>query len=616
MLRGYILRYLATVATGSAPVDALAKIPGLLRPLVKRAAQKRVIAAGFATSRAEDTAHLHRLAYLAIVRVPVADDDDVAGVQQAFVDARRPRVEAGALMRLVAGVSAILALAVGAGAVWLWANLPESHPASADQHTPDAGADLDELLGMDEPAEPAHPLDAVFGEALPELVVALDRRSSGDERPPPHDVATERSELLDALRADAPELVEPMDALVAEALAYVDREDGHDDASWLNQLVLFHDALHEADVPYYVDATLRSYASGRHQVLLSTWNVSARRTFRAGDREVRALDITRRDNLNFERSLLGYTRPEVRYALVVVDRIERFLVEDVLPTVSSARDSVIVRDYADETGTEWVTPFEDQAHEDLRDEAERIVRAEMGNARALDRLADAIVRRRNAVAMVSGSLEGVELREPWRYDYDVSRLSFRRDVDRAGLRQLRRAEADLHQEDVLRAWQLLLEARAISVAEHEVQHRLDYEDDRLIAVPEVLSKYTGETEALDGANRRAERANAELSAYLSQIAQRPDLAWTSLVHVASFIMNRHSWGMPEAYSAVALFESLADEAGIAHPALIADRRIDRGATARIYAALRDSSSEELSALAARAWQRLYGAELVEITSFP
>jgi hypothetical protein len=211
---------------------------------------------------------------------------------------------------------------------------------------------------------------------------------------------------------------------------------------------------------------------------------------------------------------------------------------------------------------------------------------------------------------VSGSLENVELREPWRYDYDVSRLSFRGDVDRAGLRELRRAEADLHQEDVLRAWALLVEARATSVAEHEVQHRLDYEDDRLIDVPEVLSRYTGETEALDGANRRAERANAELSAYLSQIAQRPDLAWTSLVHVASFMMNRHSWGMPEAYMAVALFEALADDAGIAHPPLIADRRIDRGAAAHIYAELHD---EELSPLAARAWQRLYAAQLPHIT---
>ncbi len=612
MLRGYILRYLAQVATGTSVKEGLSKIPALLRPFVKRAADKRVIAAGFGTSRAEDVAHLHRLAYLAIVRVPVADDDDIESVREAFVAARRPRVEAGALMRLVAGLSAIFAVLVGAGALWLWANLPDADASAPGQPPADAGADLDELLGMDEPEEPAHPLDDVFGSKLPDLVVALDRRSAGNERPAPEDVATERGELLEALREEAPALVQPMDDLVSEALAYVDREEGHDDATWLNQLVLFHDALREADVPYFVDATLRRYGTGRQQVLLSTWNVLERRTFVVGDEEVMALDITRRDNLNFERSLLGYTRPEVRYALVVVDRIERFLIEDVLPTVNSARDSVIVRDYADETGTEWVTPFEDQAHEDLRHEAERVVSAEMGNARALDRLADAVVRRRNAVAIVSGSLANVSLREPWRYDYDVSDLEFRGDVDRAGLRELRQAEADLHQPDVLTAWRLLLEERARSVAEHEVQHRLDYEADRLIAVPEVLSQYTGETEALDGANRRAERANAELSAYLSQIAQRPDLAWTSLVHVASFLMNRYNWGMPEAVAAVALFEALADEAGIAHGPLIAGRRIDRGEAARIYAELHASGSEELSALAGRTWQRLYGAPLPEI----
>ena len=70
------------------------------------------------------------------------------------------------------------------------------------------------------------------------------------------------------------------------------------------------------------------------------------------------------------RSLLGYTRPEVRYALVRVDRIEGFLVEQVLPSVQAAEESVIVRDYADETGTQWVTDFEGWAHEDLRAEAQ------------------------------------------------------------------------------------------------------------------------------------------------------------------------------------------------------------------------------------------------------
>jgi hypothetical protein len=613
MLRGYVLRYLALLSTGASIPEARARLPQPLSPLVMTAGQKRMITAGFATQHGGDGAHLARLAYLAVLGATVADDDDIDAVRAAFEASRRPASEARAGRRLALGVLGLVVLAAVGITVVVVARRPDPQPLVVTATSGDAGANLEEILGMNEPPAPVHSLDAVFGELLPDVVIALDRRGAGAERSPPDDVESTRARVIEALEGEGDAggaLAAPLDALIAESVHYVDRDDGHDDTTWLNQLVLVHDALHAADVPYYVDATLLEGRGGR-RVLLSTWNVEQRRLFRVDEQEIRALDITRRDSLNFERSLLGYTRPEMRHALVVVDRIERFLVEDVLPSVNAAADSVIVRDYADETGTEWVTTFEEHAHEDLRREAERVVRAEMGNARALDTLAGAVVQRRNAVAIVSGSLTNVDLREPWRYDYDVSRLEFRGDVDRAGLRSLREAEAILHTEDVLRAYRLLLEARAENVAEHEVQHRLDYMSDRLATIPEALSRYTGET-ALDAQNLRAERANAELSAYLSQIAQNPDLAFTSLVHVASFMMSRPSWAMPEAYAAVALFESMATEAGIAHVPLIANRRIDRGEAARIYAALHEAGPEALSSLARRTWQTLYGSELAEI----
>jgi len=113
-------------------------------------------------------------------------------------------------------------------------------------------------------------------------------------------------------------------------------------------------------------------------------------------------------------------------------------------------------------------------------------------------------------------------------------------------------------------------------------------------------------------NRRAERANAELSAYLSQIAQRPSLARTSLIHVATFIMNRNAWRMPEAYAAVALFETLAAEADIAYEPLIQRGTVIRAEAARIYGELRTREPAALSDLARRGWTRLYGAELPTI----
>ncbi len=623
MLRGYILRYLAVVALGGSTDTAGGDIPAPLRPWVVKAANKRVITSGFSTVHADDPAHLHRLAYLAVISVPTVNDDDIAGVQETFEENRRPRTEAQASVGLTSRLSLVAIVAASvAGAIFYAGQSrgPADASTAADEGTPETegteetAPDLEELLGMDEPAAPAHVLDPIFGEALPDFVVALDRKSSGEERPAPDDIASTRTRLIDALRADAPDLVEPMEALLDATVGYVDRVDGYDDMRWTNQLVLLHDALEAGGVPYYVDATLRENTrTGRRRVLVSTWDVRRRRVFRAGQARVRALDITRRDNLNFRRSLLGYTRPEIRGALIVIDRIESFLIEQVLPSVNDANDSVIVRDYADETDTAWVTRFEQWAHEDLRREAERLVLDEMGHARGLEALARAIVARRNGVVALGNSLRRrVRLREPTRYEYDLGDVQFPESADHIALRHVREAELELRAVDAREAYRVLVDARALSVAEHEVQHRLDYEADRLIDVPVQLNQYTGNTGALERVNRRAERANAELSAYLCQIATRPALAWTSLVHVASFIMSRPSWGMPEAYAAVALFEGLADEAGIAHGPLIAGRRIDRGEASRIYGELRARTSDELSSLARDTWASLYGEELVEI----
>ena len=70
--------------------------------------------------------------------------------------------------------------------------------------------------------------------------------------------------------------------------------------------------------------------------------------------------------------------------------------------------------------------------------------------------------------------------------------------------------------------------------------------------------------------------------------------------------------MPEAYAAVALFESIATEAGIEHTSLIAGREIVRAEASRIYGELRSLGAEELSRLAGRTWARLYGSELPEL----
>ncbi|MGE3633385.1 MAG: hypothetical protein AB7P00_26025, partial [Sandaracinaceae bacterium] len=604
-LQGYVLRFLADAAAGASSEAGVRRVPGLLRGVVRKRANTHVVAASFDTARADDVAHTHRMAYLRAIGVPTIDSDDPEGVRRTFEESRRLATEGRAPVALGVGASLVIGIAVAASVGgYLATHRPPPTPPAAD---PTERRSLEEILGMEDESD-AHPLRDLFRHGLPDYVVALDRRSAGHERPAPDDVVSRRAAVLE--RLDGTTIQEPMRGVLAAAEGFVDREDGQDDANWLNQLVLLHDALEREEVPFFVDAVLRTSYRGRRRLLMSSWDVHARRTFRSGELTIRALEIARLDNLDFESSLLGYTRPESRYALIVRDEIEQFLVEDVLPSVHALEDSVIVRGYEDETGIGWVTEFEGWAHDDLRRESEAIVSAAMPNDLPLNHLAAAVVRRRNAVAALSSALPGVRLREPSAWVYDVEHVAgLAGQAARPAVAELREAERAVHAEDTTRAYEILLDARAASVAEHEAQHRLDYESDRLVTVPQVLARYTGDTEELERVNRWAERANAELSAYLAQIARRSSLAWTSFIHVASFLMSRPSWRMPEAYAAAALIESLADDAGIAHVDLIRDRTVNRAEVTRIYGALRSRSAEDLSALAARTWSRLYATDL-------
>jgi len=616
-VRGFVLRYLGAVATGATRPQARGRVPLPFRPLAVRSASKHVLAAGFDTQHAEDDAHVFRLAYLRAAGKP-APSDDPAAVATAFEAARDLRAERRAAIGPSVTLLALLLVAGAAGGgIWWWRAQRRQTFVEADP-TAEPAPTLEELLGMED-EEPRHALYDVFRTQLAEYVVALDSRSLGRERMPPRDVATTRAAVLERFEDRAPELVEPTTGLfdAAELFVAAPEDDTDDQGIFLNQLVRFQDALRAQDVPFFVDAELRLYPrTGRQRVLLSMFTVEARRTFAAGDARIHQLDLQRLDNLNYERSLLGYTRPEVRYALVRIDRIERFLVRKVLPSIHAPNESVIVRDYQDESGIEWVTTFEEHASEDLREEARALTAAELGpTSTALRELAAAIVQRRNGVRAVSHSLrgEGRRLREPRAYVYDVSNLAAYGDrIDANAHAEVRSAERALRGEAALSAYRVLADAFTLSIAEHEVQHRLDYEADRMHRVPDVLGQYVGETESEDRVNRRAERSNAELSAYLSQIAQRPSLSRTSLVHVASFVMDRNGWRMPEAYAAVALFEALAETLDFDHERLIVDRRIQRSQIAAIYARVRQLGGRGLSELAGRTWTRIYGAPLPDI----
>lgn len=601
-----MLRYLALVAAGRTTDEAAASIPAPLRPLVLRAARGAVIASGFETEHGGDEPHVHRLAYLRALGRPAIDPNRIDDVRAQLETSRDRPGEASAGARLLG--ASVLGLVLLGGAAWGIHHLMQPAPVVREEPSFEPAPDP----VPEPPAE--HAWTPVFRDALPTYAVALDARSAGSERMPPDDVAGARAALLERAGRDAPAITDALTSLLDASESFSAGGTPYADEAWLARLVGLHDALAAESAPFYVDAQLTALRD-RRRVLFSTYDVSERHRFEVEGEAtpITALHLRRLDTLNFTQSLLGYTRPEIRYALVLVDRLEDFLVTRQLPSIHAADESVFVRGWQDERDTHWVTEFEVWAHEDLLAEARRALTAASLSADDLGPLAAAVVARRHAIDAISHSLRrrGIELVQPATYAYDVARIEgFRGDENSAELSRVREAQHVLEGASAVAAYDALLAAYAASVEEHEVQHRIDYLADRLVHVPAALAELTGETELEDRVNRRAERSNAELSAYLSQIARSETHARTSLLYVTSFVMDRDSWNRPESYAALVVYEALARAAGLTHGPFVVARRIVRAEIAALYGALR--ARDDLSAVAAQAWSELYGVPLPAI----
>ncbi len=474
-------------------------------------------------------------------------------------------------------------------------------------HQADERAAGGAIEAVPEVEAPPDPVRELFVTQLSNWVVALDADVAGQVRAAPRDVASTHAAVLSAVDATEPTLHAPFAAFLDDAERFSRREEGTDDLALTGALVALDDALAAAGVPYYVDAVLL-VRGARFRVLCTSFHVARRRRFTSGERVVNGLDLERVDTLSFERSLLGYTRPEVHHALVLVSRIEDFLIERALPSIHSVDESGIVRGYEDEQDVAWVTPFETWVHEDLAREARQVV-----TERAVIDLSAAVVRRRIAIDAMNHALLslGVTIRAPRTLAYDTNVLApYARSAGPALLGEVRAAQRELDTPEMRASYEALEAAHLRSVARHEAQHRIDYEDDRIaLHVPDALAAYTGRTEEETRVNHLAERSNAELSAYLSQVAREPDRVLTNLVHVVSFPMSRHDWTRPESYAALVIFEELARELGISHGDFVVDRRVVRAEIAHVYGSIRGHTGAAVATAAQRAWATLYGVSL-------
>ncbi len=147
---------------------------------------------------------------------------------------------------------------------------------------------------------------------------------------------------------------------------------------------------------------------------------------------------------------------------------------------------------------------------------------------------------------------------------------------------------------------------AATVRRHEARHAIDTDRERPLRYPQAVQQLLGKH---DGSQLRAE---LELAAYVSQIANDPSLPQWTLWNLASHAFGSH-WGGAEGYDAVIVLEGLARQLG-SFPVrpLVVKGRLDREALATLARPLAAQSSDKLRAAARSLWTELYGEPLLPI----
>src|SRR5690606_31217879 len=103
--------------------------------------------------------------------------------------------------------------------------------------------------------------------------------------------------------------------------------------TYLRSVDVFNAALERRQLGYYLDAEVGLGPQG-YRLHIASFGVERVRWYRAGAARVRVLHLARRDSLNFVHGYLGFTRPHIRDALVLLERVDAWLIETLLPALA------------------------------------------------------------------------------------------------------------------------------------------------------------------------------------------------------------------------------------------------------------------------------------------
>lgn len=337
---------------------------------------------------------------------------------------------------------------------------------------------------------------------------------------------------------------------------------------------------------------------------------------KAGDQPRRVLGLRRLDQLNMTHSELGLDSTELGDPVLLLDQIDKHVPISTLPVLAPGAPYPL-------GDVRWAARPEAKQ---LAAVAGEVVRGELMRCLGADAEAGAATASLLAerAQIVAGWRDDLERRNLALVDTDAVFLpggmleQLKRVISPSQRNRVAAIEAELARLGAARVAAHLQELVANSVRRHEAQHGLDTEHPSQLAYPAELAAHLGPLEDPDGKPQRdAMSARAELSAYVSQIANDPVTPQLEYWHVASFAFDGRTWGTPESYAGVVVTASLARRLQIAASGpLIHDGAVDRTRLAVLAAAITAKDEAALRAAARATWQDLFGHPLTPIVDLP
>ncbi len=618
MIRRHVLAALAAgIAAGDddAARAALKKIDLVLRRSARKRLERALIDAALATNElggAEDpdaARHVQRVAALQLARRVPEDVTDQARVAAAY--AALPKVRSGGVPIATIVLALIVSVvSVTASLYLLTLPGPAKRAYARELPPPAAGAFKDGGVPLEDPA-----LARLFVERLTQLVIESDRdRQSGgmDRDRKAHNIALisapeiqARGPALTKAWADMLGMLDRWVSVPASSAGFKDivREFRH-------KVRGVSDQLAAAGIGYYLEGDVYLQGDAAH-ALVYAYRVEEVVFVTAGGQPRRVLNLRRLDRLNISHTLLGMQSQDLGDPVLLLDQIEDHVASHVLP--------VLAPDAAWELADDDYQRTEGAVLARLAGEAvRREILVVLGkDAAAAQQIAALLAERATIVAEWRSVLEGrgwVMSRTESLFLPEHLLEQLADQVPGSERRRVEAIEDELATLEAPRIASLVHTLLARSVRRHEAQHGIDDDRAEPLRYPPALEDHLGAAFDDDGEpRRRVESARAELSAYISQLANDPSTAQLSLWNVARFAFDDDQVGSSESYAGVLILEGMARHLNIPSDGpVIHDRHIDRERLTAIATPMATLSGEQLRAAAKAVWMDLFAEELVPI----